>query len=236
MTPDDDLAVRLARDLDAAFPDLVAAHADRLYTIALRLLGDPSDAEEVAQDALVRAHRAMTGYEPARIRELRLRPWLASIAVNLARNRRRRLADRRPPESLTPLVAAGFDPHDDGTADPPSLALRRESATGLETLLLQLPAVLRAPVVLRHVDGLSVAETAAALGRPEGTIKAQVSRGLARLRDLLDMSSMRSEGTGGGIGGDGSRGAGSGSRRGPMSSLPHEGMGGRMLLAAEVLP
>jgi RNA polymerase sigma-70 factor (ECF subfamily) len=186
MDTDDALAVRLSRDLDAAFPDLVAGHVDRLYTIALRLLGDPSDAEEVAQDALVRAHRAMADYEPARIRELRLRPWLASIAVNLARNRRRRHLDRHPPASLEPLRDAGFDPADDVTSEPPGMALRRESTVELAGALLRLPPLLRAPVVLRHVDGLSVAETAAALGRPEGTVKAQVSRGLDKLRAILE--------------------------------------------------
>ena len=59
MDSDTALANRLARDVDAAFPDLVTGHQDRLYTIALRLLGDRRDAEEVAQDALVRAFRAM---------------------------------------------------------------------------------------------------------------------------------------------------------------------------------
>ena len=231
MDTDDALAARLARDLDAAFPDLVAAHADRLYTIALRLLGDPSDAEEVAQDALVRAHRAMAGYEPARIRELRLRPWLASIAVNLARNRRRRISDRHPAESLEPLADAGFDPHDD-TADPPAAALQRESAAELAMLLLRLPPLLRAPIVLRHVDGLSVAETAAALGRPEGTIKAQVSRGLDRLRELLEAAAPTPRPA---TGGPPRSGAG---RPGVVSHapLPHDVVGGRILAAAEVLP
>ena len=61
MDTDVALATRLSRDLDRAFASLVEAHQDRLYTIALRLLGDRRDAEEVAQDALVRAYRAMAG-------------------------------------------------------------------------------------------------------------------------------------------------------------------------------
>ena len=95
MDTDTALAARLARDVEAAFPSLVADHQDRLYTIALRLLGDRRDAEEVAQDALVRAFRAMRGYPRERVAGLRLRPWLASITVNLARNRRRRHDDRQ---------------------------------------------------------------------------------------------------------------------------------------------
>jgi RNA polymerase sigma factor (sigma-70 family) len=185
MDTDVALAAQLARDLDAAFPALVAAHTDRLYTIALRLLGDGRDAEEVAQDALVRAYRAIAGYPAERVRELRLRPWLASIAVNLARNRRRNVADRLPPETLDGLVEGGFDPVDAKADAPAAVAEARAGAEALATLLRRIPPHLRAAVVLRHVDGLSVAETAEALGRPEGTVKAQVARGLDRLRLLL---------------------------------------------------
>ncbi len=182
------LAASLAADLDHAFPTLVAAHRDRLYTIALRLLGDSRDAEEVAQDALVRAYRAIGGYPPARTSELRLRPWLAAITVNLARNRRRRHEDRQPAAQLEPLLTDGFDRADEAAPSGPVTLVRREAAADLATLLLELPPAVRVAVVLRHVDGLSVAETAAALGRPEGTVKAQVSRGLERLRVLLSTS------------------------------------------------
>jgi RNA polymerase sigma-70 factor (ECF subfamily) len=186
MDTDTALAERLARDVEAAFPTLVEAHQDRLYSIALRLLGDRRDAEEVAQDALVRAYRAMHGYPRERIAALRLRPWLASIAVNLARNRRRRLDDRQPPGSLEPMLEAGFDPPVDGRSNPASTADRRETRDELAAALLTLGPAVRAAVVLRHVDGLSVAETAEALGRPEGTIKAQVHRGLRDLRAALE--------------------------------------------------
>jgi RNA polymerase sigma-70 factor (ECF subfamily) len=184
------LAARLAADLDRAFPKLVADHRDRLYTIALRILGDSRDAEEVAQDALVRAYRAIGGYPAARTAELRLRPWLAAITVNLARNRRRRHEDRHPPAQLEPLMSDGFDRADEAAPSGPAAATRREGAAALASLLLELPPAVRIAVVLRHVDGLSVAETAAALGRPEGTVKAQVSRGLQRLRVLLATTSV----------------------------------------------
>jgi RNA polymerase sigma-70 factor (ECF subfamily) len=189
MDTDVALASRLARDVDAAFPALVAEHQDRLYTIALRLLGDRRDAEEVAQDALVRAFRAMHGYPRERIAALRLRAWLASIAVNLARNRRRRLDDRQPPGSLEPMLDAGYDPPSDGRAVPAAAADRRETQRELAAVLLRLTPTVRSAIVLRHVDGLSVAEVAEALGRPEGTVKAQVHRGLRELRALLEAPS-----------------------------------------------
>jgi RNA polymerase sigma-70 factor (ECF subfamily) len=173
--PADALPAALADDLDAAFERLVLAHQDRLYTIALRLLGDPRDAEEVAQDALVRAYRAIASYPAERIRSLALRGWLASIVVNLARNRYR----RRPAAAST---------LDEDRADSDTLTVPHEAAALADSerawarLLTRLPERYRVPVVLRHVDGLSFREMADVLGRPEGTLKAQVHRGLAMLR------------------------------------------------------
>ena len=63
MDTDSQLIVALARDLDGTFEALVLGHQDRLYSIALRMLGDPRDAEEAAQDAFVRAYRALAGYD-----------------------------------------------------------------------------------------------------------------------------------------------------------------------------
>jgi len=198
MDPDFELAARLAADLDGTFPALVTAHQDRLYSIALRHLGEARDAEEVAQDAFVRAYRAIDAYDADRIRALRLRPWLAAIVINLARNRRRRVVDRKPPLQLEPIVADGGEPAGfDERTSPHERAARRETIRTLASALLELAPGPRAAVILRHVDGLSVAEVAAALERPEGTVKAQVSRGLAQLRLHLahdpDLSAHRRE-------------------------------------------
>ena len=177
---DDELTESLARDLDTSFEALVRAHADRCYSIALRVLGNPHDAEEVAQDALVRAYRAIGGYDPDRVRALRLRPWLATIVVNLCRNRTRRQAPASV--ALDPLVEVGLEPAAAAADEPPNVAARVADRERLAALLATLPDRYRVPVVLRHVDELSYAELAEILGRPEGTLKAQVSRGLAMLR------------------------------------------------------
>jgi len=174
------LAERLARDVDGTFEDVVHAHADRCFSIALRVLGNPHDAEEVAQDALVRAYRALAGYEPDRIRDLRLRPWLATIVVNLCRNRVRRPGPSAT--SLEPLIETGAEPAAGASTDPAGLAARGDERERLASLLAALPERYRVPVVLRHVDDLSYAELSLVLGRPEGTLKAQVHRGLAMLR------------------------------------------------------
>ena len=177
---DSQLAERLAHDLDGSFEILVRSHVDRCHSIALRVLGNPHDAEEVAQDALVRAYRALAGYEPARIRDLRLRPWLATIVVNLCRNRARRRGLSSTP--LAPLIEAGAEPAADASTDPAAAATRAADRELLGALLAALPELYRVPVVLRHVHDLSYSELAEVLGRPEGTLKAQVHRGLALLR------------------------------------------------------
>jgi RNA polymerase sigma-70 factor, ECF subfamily len=172
--PDAVLTQRLAADLDASFEALVDAHVDRLFSIALRILGDRGDAEEAAQDALVRAYRALGDYEDGRIRELRLRPWLTTIVVNVCRNQTR--VKRVKTSEL------GFEPGAEPAVDP---VARRDVRDAWASLLATLPPAQRIAIVLRHVDGLSYAEMAVVLGRPEGTIKAQVHRGLATLRDAL---------------------------------------------------
>jgi RNA polymerase sigma-70 factor (ECF subfamily) len=183
---DEELTSRLADDLDGTFEALVVTHQDRLYAIALRVIGDSRDAEEIAQDALVRAYRALATYEADRIRALRLRPWLAAIVLNLARNR---VTRRREPRA-TSLDQPGPDgrsleerlPGESGHDEPIAAVERREGGDYWAVLLAGLPARYRIPVVLRHVDGLSFAEMSTALEKPEGTLKAQVHRGLALLR------------------------------------------------------
>ena len=168
------LVARLAVDLDASFEALVNAHVDRLFAIALRILSDRGDAEEAAQDALVRAYRALGGYDVGRIRELRLRPWLTTIVVNVCRNRTR--------VKRVKTTGLAFEPGAEPAVDP---VARRDARDAWANLLATLPPAQRVAIVLRHVDGLSYAEMAEALGKPEGTLKAQVHRGLVTLRDAL---------------------------------------------------
>ncbi len=187
MDTDDRLAADLAHDLDRAFDALVVAHQDRLYTIALRMLGDPRDAEEAAQDALVRAYRALATYDPGRIRELRVRGWLTTIVLNLCRTRGLRRAGRGvPPISLDGDAAPALEASAPRKEAPPEVAERHAERERWGVRLGELPPVYRSAVVLRHVDGLSYPEAAAALGRPEGTVKAQVHRGIALLRTMLE--------------------------------------------------
>jgi RNA polymerase sigma-70 factor (ECF subfamily) len=171
---DVDLAALLAIDLDASFEALVHAHQDRLFTIAHRIGGDRHDAEELVQDTFVRAYRAIAGYPAARTRDLRLRGWLTTILLNAGRNRNR--------VHRVQTVELVFDPGSEPAADPVS---RRDERETWARLLSGLTPAQRTAVVLRHVDGLSYAEIAEAVGRPEGTVKAHVHRGLAALRAAI---------------------------------------------------
>ena len=171
MDTDDALTARLAEDLDGAFEALVGAHQDRLYTIAHRFLGNGHDAEEVTQDALVRAYRALAGYDGVRDQALRLRPWLATIVLNLCRNRATR--SRSAPNALSLDAESADGTTLPGTCRrsgglPAAVVDRREARRRWATLVTQLPPAYRAPVVLRHVDGLSYPELAIALDRTRG--------------------------------------------------------------------
>jgi RNA polymerase sigma-70 factor (ECF subfamily) len=193
MDADDRLTADLADDLDRAFDSLVLTHQDRLYTIALRMLGDAGDAEEAAQDALVRAYRALASYDRARIGDLRLRPWLTTIVLNRCRSVAARRATRGPrPVSIDgdpnrPTV----EPAAPDESAPASVAERHAERERWAARLSALPTPYRAAIVLRHVDGMSYPEAAAALGRPEGTVKAQVHRGIALLRTMLEAEARR---------------------------------------------
>ena len=145
MDTDNPLLEALARDLDGSFETLVRDHQDRLYSIALRLLGDPRDAEEAAQDAFVRAYRALARYDAARIGELRLRPWLATIVLNLCRTRLGRRAPGRSALSLDAPLPGDVEPRTDPARGPAETVATRDTANDWAGLLLTLPPPTGAP-------------------------------------------------------------------------------------------
>jgi RNA polymerase sigma-70 factor (ECF subfamily) len=179
-----ELPDRLARDLDGSFEELVLSHQRLVFGLALRVVGDRGDAEEVAQDTFERAYHALAGYPAERVAAMRLRPWLARITLNLARNRLR----RRPPPARSledgdgqPLAVAA-----PAAAEPAQVAERGLERALLAELLAGLPRAYREAVVLRHVEGLPYPEVAEVLGRPVGTVKTHVHRGVRQLRDDLE--------------------------------------------------
>lgn len=167
----DDLCQRLAADLDDCFPELVESLSADVYS-GLRRLAGPSDAEDLTQETFIRAYRALEGYEPDRIRQLRLRGWIWTIALNLGRNHARDRARRPTPVELEDRLSVE-------DAEPPD-------SQAWDRRLAALPAPQRRAVVLRHVVGLDYDEIASATGRAAGTVKSDVHRGLERLRRLME--------------------------------------------------
>ena len=159
--------------VDRLFERMVHEHQDRLYALGYALTGNRHDAEEVAQDTLLRAYRALVTYAPERIRDLKQRPWLHRIAVNVARNRYR---------GLRPRIVELNGSEQDVAPGPEAQAVRRSQLDDVAASLAALPARYREAVVLRFVQDLSYAEVAEALGQPLGTVKSNVHRALKMLR------------------------------------------------------
>ena len=174
----DQLPRRLADDRDRAFPGLVRAMQDGVYSGVLQFTRNRHDAEDVTQETFVRVYRALESYEKDRIRSLQLRPWVWTIALNLCRNRARTVA--RHPEA--PLTFDHVDKHGDVAAE----AVDTVSFEAWQDRLAALPAPQRTAVVLHHVVGLPYASIAASTERTESTIRSDVKRGLARLRALIE--------------------------------------------------
>src|SRR5947209_559309 len=166
------LARHTAGDKDA-FGELVARHRDRLWRVALRTLGDPDDAADAVQDALVSAYRPAATYRG----DAAVTTWLHRITVNACID----LARRRASRPTTTLTAA--DVAQAGSVDGRFDA--SDSATTVVAALRRLPVDQAAAVVIVDVEGFSVREAAEILGAPEGTVKSRCARGRARTADLL---------------------------------------------------
>lgn len=165
-----------------AFNSLVLRFQDAVYGLTLRMLGDPASAEDVTQDAFIRAWQRLETYRGGSFRS-----WLFTIAANRARDELRRRA-RRPSSSLDEARddpdRADLDPADAGpTAH--DLMEQAELRRALEVALRALPDDWREVVVLADIQGLDYAEVAAVAGIPVGTVKSRLSRARGRLREVI---------------------------------------------------
>ncbi len=187
---DNALAAALAEDLDGSFERLVRDFQDRLFTFALRLTGRREDAEEVAQDAFVRAYRALKTYPAARVRAMALKAWLYQVTLNVARNRLRRKS--HPTVSLDDdgrgNSAASRHVHDEPEARPDARFEIKRRRADIASLVARLPERYRAPLILRYVEGLKLEEVAAILKQPLGTTKSNVHRAINALRESMTES------------------------------------------------
>ena len=149
------------------------------FRIAYLLAGNAEDAQEAAQDAFVKAYRALARFRPG----APFRPWLLRIVANEARNRRRS-AGRR--EALILREAAGAASAD-AAPSPEAALLSAERRDELLAAVNRLREGDRAAIACRYFYELSEEETAAALGCRRGTVKSRLSRALERLRTELEV-------------------------------------------------
>jgi len=169
------LRAHAAGDPDA-FAELVRRHRDRLWSVALRTLGDREEAADAVQDALLSAHRAA---------DSAVTTWLHRIVVNACLDRVR----RRQAHPTVPLPDGTRYPDQDTTGvpgrEPAAPPVDHDTALVVREALAQLPIEQRAALVLVDLQGYSVAEVAEILGVAEGTVKSRCARGRTRLAVLL---------------------------------------------------
>jgi RNA polymerase sigma-70 factor (ECF subfamily) len=159
-----------------AFRILVERHMKHAYNVAFGFVGNHEDASEVAQEAFVRAHRALSSFRE----ESGFGTWIHRIVLNLAMNQVKRNRVRSEREVHTAHPAAQEAAAEQGTD-------RGEEVRGhIERALHELPTLQRAVVILRHMDGLSTKQVSRILRCSEGTVKTHLFRGLKKLREKLE--------------------------------------------------
>ena len=177
----------------SAFNTLVERYDERMFNLALRMLGDSESAADATQDAFFTAYRALHQF---RGQAGSFKSWLMRIAANqcydVLRSRQ-----RRPSVSLDRLVADRSEDNADAggmsglledttlAANPEALAEQHELGQQIQAGLAQLPVEQRLVLVLIDIQGLSYEETAQIVDCSLGTIKSRLSRARVRLRDLL---------------------------------------------------
>jgi RNA polymerase sigma-70 factor (ECF subfamily) len=179
--PDRDLVCAARRGDREAFGGLVRRYQGRLFPLALMMVRDPAGAEEVTQDAFVRAYRHLDRYDEQRP----FYPWLAAIAVRLAQNRLRAHGRAR--------LREGTRLEDATEPGAPPTALRDliadERRRRVWEAVAALPSGERTAVALYYRDGMAVGAIARALGVTAGTIKTLLFRARRRLRERVERPS-----------------------------------------------
>ncbi|HEX9637696.1 MAG TPA: sigma-70 family RNA polymerase sigma factor [Acidobacteriota bacterium] len=151
------------------FEEIVARYQSMLASLAYRMGIARGDLEDVVSEVFLRLYQRLGAYDPSRP----FFPWLYSVALHRIRDLQRRAARQAwRPDVGPPAV----EPRGPDLVEQDQLRLA----------LAQLPERYRRPLVLYHLEELSVAETAAALDLPEGSVKVQLLRGRRRLRELME--------------------------------------------------
>ncbi len=177
---DAELAALSLAGREAAYAEVMRRHRNMVYRVIVGNIADPEEALDLVQETFVAAHRALGRYDRARP----MRSWLSTIALNKCRDWRRRREVRRLFAFALPLDAGSVEVPED-RAPPDIEAADRAEVRRVARAIAELPAALREPLVLRTVEDLSQAETAAILGLTEKAVETRVRRARARLSERL---------------------------------------------------
>ena len=172
-----DVVARIRAGEAHLYGSLIDRHQRRLWWAVRRIVDDPDEADDVVQEAFVRAWEHLGDYDPA----YRFYTWLYTIARNRAFNVHR----RRKVRGAVSLSADDAPPVADPGEDAAAAAEGSEIAVALAACREELPEDQREAFDLRHADGLSYAEIAAATGVPEGTVMSRLHRARGKMRDCL---------------------------------------------------
>lgn len=185
LTAQDDQALALAVKAgnEAAFEELVRRHQGRVYAVAYRLTGSREDALDVAQEALLKAYRKIGSWEPTG----GFLPWLLRLTSNQAIDHLRRWKRHRH----QPLDEAFVPEREGGAVEPASMdtavdVRAREIDARVRKSLSVLSPTQRVVFVLRHYEGLPLADIAVQLGCTVGSVKVHLFRALKKLQKELD--------------------------------------------------
>ena len=175
-----DLIARARQGDEASWETLVRQHQEAAFRLAYLLVGDADEAEDVAQEAFIRAYRALERFDAARP----FRPWLLSIAANLARNRRRSVG--RYWAALNRLLRAEPERITNATDRVAQLSAQQMEAQALWQAVRRLDEPDQQVIYLRYFLEMSEAEAAGTLRIPPGTVKSRLHRALKRLRVVIE--------------------------------------------------
>jgi RNA polymerase sigma-70 factor (ECF subfamily) len=178
--PDAELVTRWQAGDASAFEALVRRHEQPVFRLALRMLGNREEAEDVAQEALLSLHRHGHRFR----RESRFSTFVYRVTANAALNRRRTLGRSRARERLLAERESGYDPSPT-PRNPADALVGAEAQTRVQEALQQLSPDLRLAVVLFDIEGLPYGEIARVLEVPEGTVKSRIHRARNALREKL---------------------------------------------------
>lgn len=177
LTDDDPLMARLRAGDGGAFEEMVTAYQHRVFGVALRMLGNRAEAEDIAQETFLRAHRALAGFRG----EARLGTWLYAIASRLCLTRLAAGPRRHERSDEAALAQAAAD-----GASAAEAVERHELTAALHEAVAALPEERRIVVVLRDLEGLAYEEIAEVLGLPLNTVRSRLHRARLDLRAKLE--------------------------------------------------